>query len=395
MAAHQKNMILTINGGSSSIKFAVFLCDEKVSRTLAGKVERIGIPGTSLAFTENPDASEQRLAITAPTFDAAGKFLIDWLAQRIDFKTLRAVGHRVVHGGPNFSAPQIIDDAVLAELRRISPYDPEHMPAEIALIESFRAQHPDAPQLACFDTAFHRSMPRVAKILPIPRKYEALGVQRFGFHGLSYTFLMEELERIAGTQAARGRVILAHFGSGCSLAAVKNGQCLDTSMAFTPTAGMPMSTRSGDLDPGLLWFLARTENMLPEQFHAMINHESGLLGISETSSDMRDLQARSATDPRAAEAVDLFCYAAQKWIGSYAAVLGGIDTLIFAGGIGEHAPNIRARICANLNFLGIDLDAEQNASNAPLISKPNRPVSVRVILTDEESVIARAAFDAV
>ena len=385
--------VLTLNAGSSSIKFALYSNAQELTKTLSGKIERIGLSGTTLAFKSQASTSEEKIDVQALDVVAAGKVLIDWLGQKFDFKTLKAIGHRVVHGGAKYSEPQIIDDAVLTELKRISPYDPEHMPAEIALIEACRQQHPELKQVACFDTAFHHSMPRVAKILPIPRKYEALGVQRYGFHGLSYTYLMEELERVAGREAAHGRIILAHLGNGCSMAAVKGGRSIDTSMAFTPTAGLVMSTRTGDLDPGLVSFLARTENMTPEQFHTMVNHESGLRGVSETSSDMRDLEAHQSTDPRAAEAVELFCYSAQKWIGAYAAALGGLDTLIFAGGIGEHGSTIRARICQNLAFLGIELDLEKNAGHDAIISNGNRSVTVRVIPTDEEVVIAKAVFE--
>src|SRR5438445_1709242 len=230
-------------------------------------------------------------------------------------------------------------------------------------------------------SGFHASLPRVAQLLPIPRRFAAQGVRRYGFHGLSYAYLMEELARIAGTEAARGRIILAHLGNGASMAAVRAGQSIDTSMAFTPTAGLPMSTRSGDLDPGLVWYLARTENMTAEQFHEMVNRKSGLLGVSETSSDVRDLLARRETDPRAAEAVSLFCYQAKKWIGAFAAALGGLDTLVFAGGIGEHAAQIRERICEGLAFLGVEIDAARNAVHAAVISTDASKVAARVIAT--------------
>jgi acetate kinase len=244
--------------------------------------------------------------------------------------------------------------------------------------------------VACFDTAFHRDMPRVAQLLPIPRRFDEKGIRRYGFHGLSYAFLMEELERVAGTDASHGRVILAHLGNGSSLAAVRQGRSVDTTMAFTPAAGVPMSTRSGDLDPGLAWFLARSENMSAEQFHRMVNHESGLLGVSETSSDMRDLLARETADVRAAEAVALYCYQVMKSIGAFAAALHGLDTLVFSGGIGENAPVIRQRICAGLGYLGVALDDSKNAANDADISAQPAAVTVRMIRTDEEAMIARA-----
>jgi acetate kinase len=278
---------------------------------------------------------------------------------------------------------------LIDELHRITPYDPDHLPGEIELIESFRERHPNLPQVACFDTAFHRTMPRVAKMLPIPRRYEAKEIQRYGFHGLSYSYLMEELARLEDPAATKGRVILAHLGNGASLAAVRNGKSIDTSMGFTPAAGLVMSTRSGDLDPGLVSFMARSEQMTALEFDQMVNHESGLLGISETSSDLRDLLAQEAGDGRAAEAVALFCYQAKKWIGSFAAVLGGLDTLVFAGGIGENASLVRARICDGLGFLGIELNKARNAENAGVISTDASRATVRVIRTDEECMIAK------
>jgi acetate kinase len=278
---------------------------------------------------------------------------------------------------------------MVEELRRLGPFDPEHLPEEILLTEAFHRRFPDLPQVACFDTAFHHDLPRVAKLLPIPRRYEAQGVRRYGFHGLSYAFLLEELARLSGADAAQGRVILAHLGNGASLAAVRDGKSIDTSMSFTPTAGVPMSTRSGDLDPGLPWYLARTEGLDAKGFNAMVNFQSGLLGVSETSSDMRDLLAQESQDDRAADAVALFCYQVKKWIGGFAAALCGLDALVFAGGIGENAPTVRARICEGLGFLGIELDGQRNAANEGVISAAASRVAVRVIHTDEEWMIAK------
>ena len=301
---------------------------------------------------------------------------------------LTAVGHRVVHGGPKYSQPERITPEMIEELRQLSAFDPEHLPEEILLTEAFHRRFPDLPQVACFDTAFHHDLPRVAQLLPIPRRYEAQGVRRYGFHGLSYAYLMKELARLAGTEAAQGRVILAHLGNGASLAAVHRGKSVDTSMSFTPTAGVPMSTRTGDLDPGLVWYLACTEHLDAQGFNEMVNSQSGLLGVSETSSDMRDLLEREAHDVRAAEAIALFCYQVKKWIGAFAAALGGLDTLVFAAGIGENAPTIRARICDGLGFLGIELDEKRNAANEGMISAATSRVPVRVIRTDEEYMIA-------
>ena len=261
----------------------------------------------------------------------------------------------MVHG-MNHTEPELITNELLDELHRITPYDPDHLPDEIELIEVFRKRHPKLAQVVCFDTAFHCTMPRVAKLLPIPRRFDAMGIRRYGFHGLSYSYLIEELARQAGTKAARGRVIMAHLGSGASLAAIYEGKSIDTSMGFTPAGGLMMGTRSGDLDPGVAWYMMRSENLTPKQFNKLINHDSGLLGISETSSDMRDLLAKENDDNKAAEAVALFCYQAKKWIGAFTAALGGLDTLVFAGGIGENCPIIRSRICDGLSFIGIELD---------------------------------------
>jgi len=381
--------ILTINGGSSSIRFAVYEASETPRRRLAGKIDRIGSSGTNLIVTDPSGKPQLPRRLTAADHRTAVDFLLDWLEAQPVFASIKAVGHRVVHGMKH-SEPERVTPKLLAELHRIRPYDPDHLPREIELIEAFRKRHPKLPQVACFDTAFHRNMPRVAKLLPIPRRYEAKGVQRYGFHGLSYAYMMEELARLGDPAATTGRVILAHLGNGASMAAVGDGKSIDTSMGFTPTAGLVMSTRSGDLDPGLLSFLARSEQMTPTQFDRMVNRESGLLGVSEISSDMRDLLAQETDDVRAAEAVALFCYQAKKWIGSFAAALGGLDTLVFAGGIGENAPLVRARICEGLSFLGIELNEARNAENAAVISSDAGRVVVRVIRTDEELMIARS-----
>jgi acetate kinase len=299
------------------------------------------------------------------------------------------VGHRIVHGMQH-TAPELVTRELLGDLDRMRPYDPEHLPGEIELIETIGGRYPRLPQVACFDTAFHRGMPRVAKLLPIPRRYAAKGIERYGFHGLSYAYLIEELARLGDPAATNGRVILAHLGNGASLAAVRDGKSIDTSMGFTPTAGLVMSTRSGDLDPGVAPYLERTEQVTTQQFYEMVNHESGLLGVSETSSDMRDLLANEAHDTRAAEAVALFCYQAKKWIGAFAVALGGLETLVFSAGIGENAPPVRARICAGLEFLGIKLDEQRNASNTGVISTDASRATVRVIRTDEDLMIARS-----
>ena len=382
--------ILTINGGSSSIKFALFEVGESLQRILAGGIERIGVSQTTLRVTGLNLTDNFSRPVIAQNYEVAVSALMDWIGERLGHDALTAVGHRVVHGGPKYSKPQRITAEMIAYLHHISPFDPEHMPEEILLIEAFQRRFPKVSQVACFDTAFHHDMPRMAQLLPIPRHYETQGVRRYGFHGLSYEFLMGELTRKAGIVSAQGRVILAHLGNGASLAAVRDGKPMDTSMGFTPTSGVPMSTRSGDLDPGLFWFLARTENMSAKQFNEMVNFQSGLLGVSETSSDMRDLLGLETRDVRAAEAVMLFCYQIKKSIGAFAAALGGLETLVFSGGIGENAPKVRTYICSELGFLGIKIDEKQNASNEGVISAANGRVTVHVIRTDEELTIATA-----
>ncbi len=392
MAESARPCILTINGGSSSIRFAVYEIREPLCRRLDGKIERIGVRGTRLIAGDPPGKPRPLRRLGASDHRTAVAALLDWLETRPIFESIVAVGHRVVHGMKH-SEPERVTPKLLAELRRIRPFAPDHLPREISLLEAIGDRHPHLVQVACFDTAFHRSMPRVAKLLPIPRRYLTKGVERYGFHGLSYAYLMEELKRL-DPAAAQGRVILAHLGNGASMAAVRGGKSVETTMGFTPTSGLVMSTRTGDLDPGLIYYLARTEGMTPARFQKMVNQESGLLGVSGISPDMRDLLARESGNVRAAEAIALFCYQAKKWIGSFAAILGGVDTLVFAGGIGENAPVVRARICEGLGFLGIELDESSNVETAAVISREASRVTVRVIGTDEELMIARSVLRA-
>lgn len=388
VANPQPGSILTINGGSSSIRFALFGSDDSPARSLHGKLDRIGLGGTLLTFRDETSDQQGRIEVAAEDHKPAVESLLDWLEDHVSFDALAGIGHRIVHG-MHHTQPTPVSRPLLDELRRISPFDPKHLPREIELMEACARRHPELKQVACFDTAFHANMPRVAQLLSIPRRFEALGLRRYGFHGLSYTFLMEELDRVAGPEQAGGRVILAHLGNGASLAAVRGGRGIDTTMGFTPASGLVMGSRPGDLDPGVAWYLMDAEGLTPKQFNHLINSECGLLGISETTSDMRDLIALQSSDVRAAEAVELFCYQSRKWIGSFAAALGGLDTLVFAGGIGENTSEVRSRICQGLEFLGIELDESGNAANGPLISSAASRVAVRVIPTDEELMIAR------
>lgn len=375
--------ILTINGGSSSIKFALFSTDDPPVRLLSGQVERIGQPDATLI------SGSTRQPIQALNHEQATTSLLQWLREQLKDATLAAVGHRVVHSGLHLSRSQIVTSDLIAKLKEAIPLDLPHLPLEITLIEAIAKRFPDLPQVACFDTAFHHEMPRVARLLPIPRRYDAQGLRKFGFHGLSYTYLLQELLRISPRDAA-SRVIFAHLGNGASMAATRGGKSIDTTMSLTPLAGLVMGSRGGDLDPGLLLYLMRQENLSPDRMDEMLSHESGMKGVSETSGDMRDLLARRATDVRAAEAVELFCYRARQWIGALAASLRGLDTLVFSGGIGERSAQTRAEICAGLEFLGIEIDGEKNSSNESVISSGN--VTVRVMRTDEEIVIAKTVM---
>lgn len=355
-------VILVLNAGSSSLKYALFAPPPALDRTASGLIERI--------------AGGDHVGRLPELFAAIGD------------APVTAIGHRVVHGGERFTAPVRVDDGVLAALRELAPLAPQHAPQEIALIAALRAQRAGVPQVACFDTAFHAELPDAARLLPLPRRYAERGVRRYGFHGLSYAFLRDELARLDPV-AARGRVVLAHLGNGCSLAALRDGRCVDTTMAFTPAAGLVMGSRSGDLDPGLVAYLARREGLDAAGFDDLVNGRSGLLGLSETSGDVRDLLAAEAHDPRAAAALAVFCLSARKWIGAMAASLDGLDALVFSAGIGEHAAPIRARVCAGLSHLGVRLDPTRNAAHAPVISAADSRVAVRVIRTDEERQIAR------
>jgi acetate kinase len=318
--------------------------------------------------------------------------VLEWMKGHTRETSIAAIGHRIVHGGPRYQGPQRITPAVLAELTRLTPFAPNHLPDEIALIEAFERARPDVPQVACFDTAFHSGLPDVARRLPVPAAYEKDGVRRYGFHGLSYAYLVEELGRLAGRAAADGKLVLAHLGNGSSLAAVRAGRSVDTSMSFTPIGGVIMSTRSGDLDPGLVTYIARRGDLTADQVEDLLSHRSGLLGISGSTADMRMLLDRARSDPRCRLAIAMYCYQIKKWIGAFAAAFGGLDTLVFSGGIGEHATAVREGICDGLEFLGVRLDADLNERNSPVISRPDARVVVRVIPTDEEVVIARAAY---
>lgn len=378
--------ILTINAGSSSVKLVLFTASAStLEQSLEVTVTNIGQPNaaiTVLAASEAPQMQPAQVADHTQALDAA------LACMQLSPEQLVAVGHRVVHGGPVFDAPTVMTPTTVHQLRDISVFDPVHLPIELDIIEDFMRRFPDVPHVACFDTAFFHDLPAVARLLPLPRTFESLGLRRYGFHGLSYAFLLQKFGETAGQTAGHGRIIIAHLGSGASLAAIKDGKPLDTTMAFTPASGIPMSTRAGDLDPGIGAFLHHKTGMTWEQFDHMVQFESGLLGVSGLSADMERLINESDHNHQAAEAVDLFCYQVQKTIGGFAAVLGGVDSIIFAGGMGEHAPLIRYKICRSLRYLGVSLDERRNAQHAFLISSDDSSVGVHVMHTDEAAIIA-------
>jgi acetate kinase len=385
-----RQTVLTLNSGSSSLKFAVFEGGSSRQRRLSGKFDRIGIPGGELSVTDLKSGGKARRSISLRDH-ASCLPILDEILREYGLENIEAAGHRVVHGGPNHTAPARVTAALLGELRRLEPFAPNHLPAAIALMEGLSRERPKVSQVACFDTAFHQDLPVEARLLAIPRRYAAQGVRRYGFHGLAFESVLRDLH--AQTRGILpSRLLLAHLGNGASLAAVRDGRCVDTTMGFTPLGGLVMSTRSGDIDPGLVTFLASLERLDPTQIEHLFSAESGLLGLSETSSDVRDLLAREETDSRAAEALAVFCHQARRFIGALTAVLGGLDALVFSGGIGENSAVIRRRLCAGLEFLGLTLDADRNVAGSPIISSDRSKVTVRIIVADEERLLAAEAL---
>ncbi len=386
---NENENILVINGGSSSIKFALYSKDENLNKIFSGQIKRIGTSEPEFTVVNNREEKNE-IIIDAADFKEAAEFLIERLKKSGNFEKITCIGHRIVHGMKHTQA-EIIDEDLLDELKQISDYDPDHLPAEIEMVRLFKKHFPSLMQVACFDTAFHTTLPAVAKTFAIPKRYYEEGVQRYGFHGISYSYLMQALKK-QNEAEANGKVILAHLGNGASLAAVKAGKCIDTSMGFTPAGGITMSTRSGDMDPSVAWYLMK-KGLDAKGFNNLINHQSGLLGISGISADMQVLLEQENENKDAALAIDMFCYHIKKYIGAYAAVLGGLDTLVFSGGIGENAPAIRERICNELGYLNIHFNIEKNNKNEGQISDDDSKVKVYVIKTDEEIMIANIAAE--
>jgi acetate kinase len=379
--------ILTINCGSSTLKFELFEAAKGERSIARGLVDRIGGRGSLELISGSGERTVVR-SIAANHGEAALQ-AIRLLDSSDLLGELEAVGHRVVHGGARFSGPALLDTGAEDAIEELAEFAPLHNGPALAAIRAVReALGREMPQVATFDTAFHSRMPRIARLFPLPRQLVDEGVLRYGFHGLSYEYVMSRL-RALDPEAAAGRVVIAHLGNGASMVAVRGGVGVDTTMGFTPTGGLVMGTRSGDLDPGVLLYMLEERGLIPREIGDLINRRAGLLGVSETSADMRDLLNRETSDPRAAEAISLFCYGAKKFLGALTAALGGLDTLVFTGGIGEHAAPVRWRICEGLEFLGIRLEPDRNAEHASIVSRDGTPVNVRVIPTDENLMVAR------
>ena len=375
--------ILSINSGSSSLKFSLFRANASEIKLIArGAVERIGQPVGLLRVDDAEGKSLLRIETEYAETVAAVRAAIDAL-RRLKLPEPDAVGHRFVHGGPNHLTPERITPELLADLGKLTPFAPLHMPSAIAAVAAMLTRFPLARQVACFDMGFFADLPEVAKRLPLPRELGEEGLRRYGFHGLSYESIVSQLG-----EDLLPRTIIAHLGAGVSMAALRDGRPIDTTMGFTPNGGCVMGSRTGDIDPGTLLYLMRNKQMAVDDLDRLVNKESGLLGISGISSDMRTLLEKRATHPAAAEAVESFCYSARKQIGALAACLGGLDLLVFTGGIGERSPEIREGICAGLSFLGIELDARTNDAGADLISSEQSRCRVRSLRTNEDLAIA-------
>ncbi len=382
--------ILCINSGSSSLKYALYRMAHEDEVLLAeGAVERIGLEGGSAWIRTGRHGSLVERNRDVPDHRRAVQEAFDHL-QELRLATPTAVGHRVVHGGPSHFEAAKVNERLLTELKGICAYAPLHLPAEIEGIEAVAGHFPGLPQVTCFDTAFHRRMPAVAQRFPLGHAFWADGLRRYGFHGLSYEYVLDALDADAA-----GRVVIAHLGSGASLAAVLDRRPVDTTMGFTPTGGFMMGTRTGDLDPGVIFYLMKEKAYSIEQIEDLVNRQAGLLGVSGITSDMRALLSLMTQDPGASAAVEMFCYQVRKNIGAMAAALGGLDTLVFTGGIGERAAPVRSAICQSLAHLGVTLDEGRNAVDASLISAQSSVCKVRVIRTNEDLMIARQTFDLV
>jgi acetate kinase len=375
--------VLTINTGSSSLKAAVFDADHLSDRHMTALVEQIGHE-SALRVSNGISAEIVNEPILANDHGEALSALIDWLRQNGETGPLLAIGHRLVHGGSEYFTPRRIDDAMVGALEQLTPFAPNHLPQALQAIAATRAAFPELTQVACFDTAFHRTMPPVAQRYPLPPEFESEGVIRYGFHGLSYASIVEQL----GDQIAP-RTIVAHLGNGASMAALRDGTSVDTTMGFTPLGGLMMGTRPGDLDPGLMLYLLQQTGRSIDEVADLVTNQAGLRGVSHRSADMKTLLDCEEDDPQSANALELYVYLARKQLGSLITVLGGVDLLVFTGGVGEHAAPIRERICGDFAFAGIEADPDRNAASAAVISFENALVRIMVLPSNEERMIAR------
>lgn len=376
--------ILCLNGGSSSLKFALFRMGEEEALLARGAVESIGLPEGRFWLQDRAGHKSAQAGRVASHRDAAERVFAGLEAQRIPSPD--GIGHRIVHGGIRWTKPQQVDQRLIADLRRLIPLAPLHLPSELEVVQAAMEHFPAVPQVVCFDTAFHRKLPEIAQRFPLSRNLWEEGIRRYGFHGLSYEYVLAALGPLAA-----GRTVIAHLGNGASLVAVKDGRPLDTTMGLTPIGGVMMGTRSGDLDPGVLLYLMRERCYEAERLDRVVQREAGLLGVSQISSDMKTLLERREFDARASEAIAMFCYSIRKNVGALAAVLDGLDTLVFTGGIGERASAVRWEICEGLGHLGVALDARSNDAHGATISSAGSPCTVRVVATDEDLMIARHA----
>ena len=381
--------ILTLNSGSSSLKFSLFECGEEERCVFSGNLSFIGSPSGLFVVKDSEEEVVAKREVTLPNHLTAIDVMMKWLENGAGHIEVDAVGHRIVHGGAAHTRPEPLSRDLIGELERLSPFAPSHQPRALETIRAAMDSFPQALHVGCFDTSFHRTMPEASRLLPLPYELFKRGVERFGFHGLSYEFVVSELERRHGTQLASSRLVIAHLGNGSSMAAVHRKKSVDTTMGFSPSGGLVMSTRSGDIDPGLVTYLCGEMGYTAEEFAECVNHKSGLLGISGLTSDMKTLLDEQDRHPGARRAVDVYCHTAAKFLASMSASLGGIDVVVFTGGIGENSPEIRWRITSRLNHLGVAVSERLNADNANEITSGKPAVRTFIIPTNEELMIAR------
>lgn len=383
--------ILAINCGTSSLKFALFRFAPNPEMECEGYIDKIGSLSSYFIVRDQKGVILNDEQIDHPDIEASAILLIKWLKANSVKYVLKAIGHRIIQGGLLYKEHQLVSKKMIKSLRLLVPLAPNHLADELKTLELLTKAFPGIPQTACFDTVFHKDMPFYSRYFPLPRILRKEGVQRYGFHGLSYEYIFQKLKQISPLQAS-GKVIIAHLGNGASITAVLNGKSIDTTMGLTPAGGLIMGTRSGDLDPGIALYLMKKKKISLKGLDQLVNHQSGLKGISGISSDMHILLKKEKTKLRAQEAVTMFCYQASKFISSLTVALEGVHCLVFTGGIGENASSIRARICSKLRFLGVEIDRNKNNSSRGIISTKKSAVTVRVVKTNEQYMIAQHTY---